>query len=171
MLTYCINDVELNYRVYNKLKEESRGFSQQSIELEHDVMKIVCQQREHGFLLDERKAMLLVSELEEKLNETTKEVRKVFKPKVEEHMLRPRYNNDGSLSKFANFRQLKKRVRLTEDEYKEMSISKKVKRCIKTDFNLGSRKQIGEYLIDFGWKPKKFTPTNQPMVDEKYYKV
>ena len=167
MLTYCINDVELNYRVYNKLKEESRGFSQQSIELEHDVMKIVCQQREHGFLLDERKAMLLVSELEEKLNETTKEVRKVFKPKVEEHILRPRYNNDGSLSKFANCRQLKKRVRLTEDEYKEMSISKKVKRCIKTDFNLGSRKQIGEYLIDFGWKPKKFTPTNQPMVDEK----
>jgi len=34
------------------------------------------------------------------------------------------------------------------------------------DFNLGSRKQIGEYLIDFGWKPVKFTPTGQPIVDE-----
>ena len=34
------------------------------------------------------------------------------------------------------------------------------------DFNLGSRKQIGEYLIEFGWKPKKFTPTGQPIVDE-----
>ena len=34
------------------------------------------------------------------------------------------------------------------------------------DFNLGSRKQIGEYLIDFGWKPERFTPTGQPIVDE-----
>ena len=34
------------------------------------------------------------------------------------------------------------------------------------EFNLGSRKQIGEYLIDFGWKPERFTPTGQPSVDE-----
>ena len=34
-------------------------------------------------------------------------------------------------------------------------------------FNLGSRKQIGEYLIEMGWKPERFTPTNQPIVDEK----
>ena len=33
-------------------------------------------------------------------------------------------------------------------------------------FNLGSRKQIGEYLVDAGWKPKNFTPTGQPIVDE-----
>jgi DNA polymerase I-like protein with 3'-5' exonuclease and polymerase domains len=35
------------------------------------------------------------------------------------------------------------------------------------EFNLASRKQIGEYLIDFGWKPDRFTPTGQPIVDEK----
>jgi len=34
------------------------------------------------------------------------------------------------------------------------------------EFNLGSRKQIGEYLQDFGWKPNKFTPTGQPIVNE-----
>ena len=34
------------------------------------------------------------------------------------------------------------------------------------EFNLGSRKQIGEYLISFGWEPNKFTPTGQPIVDE-----
>ena len=33
-------------------------------------------------------------------------------------------------------------------------------------FNLGSRKQIGEYLTSFGWKPERFTPTGQPIVDE-----
>lgn len=33
-------------------------------------------------------------------------------------------------------------------------------------FNPGSRKQIGEKLIELGWKPKDFTPTGQPIVDE-----
>ena len=33
-------------------------------------------------------------------------------------------------------------------------------------FNPGSRKQIGEKLIELGWKPKKFTETGQAMVDE-----
>lgn len=33
-------------------------------------------------------------------------------------------------------------------------------------FNPGSRKQIGEKLIELGWKPKQFTETGQPMVDE-----
>ena len=33
-------------------------------------------------------------------------------------------------------------------------------------FNPGSRKQIGEKLKELGWKPKKFTETGQPMIDE-----
>ena len=42
---------------------------------------------------------------------------------------------------------------------------KKLKPLLVT-FNPGSRKQIGEKLIDLGWKPDKFTETGQPMVDE-----
>ena len=166
MLTYCENDVMLNFRVYNHLKKESKGFSRQSVDLEHEVLKIICEQREHGFLFDERKASLLVAELEENLNEVIKEVRKVFKPKVETYTLRAIYNNNGKLSKFASCRELGKRFRLTDDEYKEIEKPQKIQRCIQTEFNLGSRKQIGEYLQDFGWKPKKFTPTGQPIVDE-----
>jgi len=33
-------------------------------------------------------------------------------------------------------------------------------------FNPGSRQQIGDKLKELGWKPKKFTPTGQPIVDE-----
>ena len=33
-------------------------------------------------------------------------------------------------------------------------------------FNPGSRKQIGEKLIELGWKPKKFTETGLPQIDE-----
>ncbi len=33
-------------------------------------------------------------------------------------------------------------------------------------FNPGSRQQIGEKLKELGWKPKEFTPTGHPIVDE-----
>lgn len=33
-------------------------------------------------------------------------------------------------------------------------------------FNPGSRQQIGEKLRELGWKPKEFTPTGHPIVDE-----
>jgi DNA polymerase I-like protein with 3'-5' exonuclease and polymerase domains len=42
---------------------------------------------------------------------------------------------------------------------------KPIKDCVDT-FNPGSRKQIGEKLMELGWKPTKMTPTGQPIVDE-----
>jgi len=55
---------------------------------------------------------------------------------------------------------------LSPEEYQEIAIKRTLTRINEEPFNLGSRKQIGEYLIEFGWKPKKFTPTGQPIVDE-----
>jgi len=48
-------------------------------------------------------------------------------------------------------------------------ISEKTGKPLKTKvevFNPGSRKQIGERLIDKGWKPSRYTETGQPIVDE-----
>jgi DNA polymerase I-like protein with 3'-5' exonuclease and polymerase domains len=48
-------------------------------------------------------------------------------------------------------------------------ISEKTGKPLKTKvevFNPGSRKQIGERLIEKGWKPSKYTETGQPIVDE-----
>jgi len=42
---------------------------------------------------------------------------------------------------------------------------KPIKDCVDT-FNPGSRKQIGEKLMELGWKPKDFTEKGQPIVDE-----
>ena len=166
MLDYCINDVLVNAKVLEHLKRESKGFSAQSVEIEHKIAKLVDDQRKHGFFLDMKTTTLLQAELEEELNAVMAEVRKEFKPKREVYTLRIAYNADGAVSKFATCRELKKRVRLDDDEYDQISEHKKIKRIIRTDFNLGSRPQIAAYLQDFGWKPKKFTPTGQPVVDE-----
>ena len=166
MLKYCENDVLLNAKVYNHLKKESKGFSKQSVELEHEVAWILARQREHGFLLDVKGASLLVAKFEEQLIDLEKEVRKTFRAKRQEYTLRAMYTKSGELSTLAKCRELNRKVRLDPEEKEAIKHTQKITRVIETDFNLGSRKQIGEYLKGVGWKPKTFTPTGQPIVDE-----
>jgi DNA polymerase I len=166
MLEYCKRDVELNTKVYMELRKESRGFTPTAVNLEHGVAKIIDEQRRNGFELDMQKAMLLVALFQEKLAATEAEVHETFKPKVTTQILKPQYTKSGGLAKVAK-NQHDKGVRMTDDEYAEMLISDKpLKRETHIEFNLGSRKQIGEYLIEAGWTPKNFTPTGQPIVDE-----
>lgn len=156
MLTYCEGDVRLNESIYKALQRESIGFSQESIELEHEVAKILFAQEQHGFLFDEKAATFLVADLKEKMFQVEQEVHQVFKPKlIRDKLVVPKFKKDGSLS----------RVGLSHQEYEE-GMDKPFYRKKLVPFNLGSRKQIGEYLIDFGWKPKKFTDHGQPIVDE-----
>jgi len=167
MLEYCVNDVELNVKVYNALKFESKGFTAQSVRLEHGVAKIINEQRENGFVIDQRLATTLIAQFEEKLADIIYQVQEVFKPKVTVQILKAQFTKSGALSKLAKD-QDGKGIRLTEEEFNALTLkpNSPIKRETRVEFNLGSRKQIGEYLIQFGWKPKKHTPTGQPIVDE-----
>ena len=166
MLTYCENDTRLNHKVFNTLKVESSGFSSQAVTLEHEATEIMTNQRSHGFLLDVPKATMLVADFSEKLEQVETKVHETFRPKKVKTVLKATFTKSGSLSKMAAIQGSVKKSRLTPEEYDEISIKRKLVRVNEEPFNLGSRKQIGEYLIDFGWKPRKFTPTGQPMVDE-----
>ena len=161
MLDYCVRDVQLNSVVLKKLREESKGFGKDSIALEQDVAKIIKQQETNGFKFDHINAELLLADLREKKQAIEDEVHNTFKPKwVDDKMVNPYIKKDGELSKRG----------LTDDEYQRCLDTQNFKPFMRQklqEFNLGSRKQIGEYLIDFGWKPERFTPTGQPIVDEK----
>ena len=161
MLDYCVRDVELNTAVLEHLRKESKGFDKECITIEQRIADIIKQQESNGFKFNTEHGLILLAELREKKQSIEDEVHATFKPKwVDDKLVTPYIKKDGELSKRG----------LTDDEYD---------RCISTqnmnpfmrqqlvDFNLGSRKQIGEYLIDFGWKPDRFTPTGQPIVDEK----
>jgi len=161
MLKYCTQDVRLNKKLYHYLQTISKGFSKESVNLEHETTRILEQQSRNGFKFNEKEAMLLLGSLNKRKREVEEEVHRTFKPKwVEDKTVTPYIKKDGTLSKRG----------LTEDEYQyflkseeepEPFVRKKL-----VEFNLGSRKQIGEYLIDFGWEPNRFTPTGQPIVDE-----
>jgi DNA polymerase I-like protein with 3'-5' exonuclease and polymerase domains len=169
MMAYCRQDVAVNFKLYKHLKIEAQGFSPKSITLEHEVYKILNDQRDKGFLLNVRYAMSLVAELNEKLLSAETEVQKTFLPKDASLTLLPTYTKAGKLSKMAKVKgEATKKVRMSDEEYEKMlQTDAPLVRCDDIPFNLGSRKQIGEYLIEFGWKPKNFTPTGQPIVDEK----
>ena len=158
---YCIQDVELNADVYYKLLEQVENFSQESVDLEHSVAKIMKEQEINGFMLDEQKATMLAAKLNSKMAEIEKKVHETFKPKwVDDKIVTPKIRKDGTLSK----------VGLTNEEMRKCLRANNFKPFMRqkwVTFNLASRKQIGEYLIDFGWNPERFTPTGQPIVDEK----
>ena len=101
MLEYCVNDVELNVKVYNALKFESKGFTAQSVRLEHEVAKIIDLQKRNGFLLDVEKATKLVAMFEEKLANLVVQVQEVFKPKVIIQMLTGQLTAAGKVSKMS----------------------------------------------------------------------
>jgi len=165
MLEYCERDVQLNARVYMELRKEAVGFSADSIRLEHECYKLLEQQRVNGFLFDREHAYSLLTQLRNRLNAVVGEVHEHFKPKVEVTRLYIRETKAGVPSRMAETDK-GIRVRTTAEEFEFASSCGYVDRTKVTEFNLGSRKQIGEYLQDFGWKPTKFTPTGQPIVDE-----
>ena len=160
MLDYCVQDVVLNEAVYKFLQKEGMGFSKQSFDLEQLTAAIMCEQEKTGFYFDSKQAMTLLAELKQKMADVEDEVQKTFKPKwVDDKLVTPYIKKDGELSKRG----------LTDDEYTTILSSNNHEPFMRkklVEFNLGSRKQIGEYLIDFGWKPERFTPTGQPIVDE-----
>jgi len=161
MLNYCVRDVQLNTLVFERLKKESKGFSKDSVDLEHELARILKQQEVNGFLFNDKEAELLLADLREKMGNIEKQVHEVFKPKmIDLKEVNPKLKQDGTLSKQG----------LTDEEYEERVATKDTTPFMRRklqEFNLGSRKQIGEYLVEFGWKPKKFTPIGQPMVDER----
>ena len=160
MLEYCLRDVTLNKKVLNYLRKESVGFSKECIEIEHKVCRILQEQYENGFLFDEKNAMFLLGSLNKRKQEVEDEVHSTFKPKwVDVKEVIPKLKKDGTLSKSG----------LTNLEYEERVSTNDTTPFVRKElkeFNLGSRQQIGEYLKDFGWKPNRFTPTGQPIVDE-----
>ena len=167
MLKRCQRDTILTEKVYQYLLNEGEGFDNEALKLEHSVATVLKDQEDNGFLFKEKEALLLVAQLKERMFEVEKEVQKVFQPKmVDIKEVFPKLKKDGTLSKSGltaeEYEKIKKNYNVDHPEFANFSFMRQKLQ----PFNLGSRKQIGEYLTDIGWKPNSFTPTGQPIVNE-----
>ena len=86
MQDYCIRDVEVLEKVYNALLKEKDqyGFSQDSIELEHEVAVIIAKQERNGFRFDLPNAMVLLAGLKDKMVSIETSLQSIFPPIVTE---------------------------------------------------------------------------------------
>lgn len=155
MQEYCERDVEVTRKLRGTLEKELEGFDPRSVELEHQVATLIAQQRDNGWQFNEREGYVLHAQLKERKLELEAEVRKVFVPYPEASgSYKGTVTKGGQLTKVG--------LRGTP----LATVCGPFTHIDYPDFNLGSRQQIGQYLIRFGWKPKEFTETGQPKVDE-----
>jgi DNA polymerase-1 len=82
MVEYCIRDVELLEKVYHELRREQKsyGFSDKSVELEHEVAAIISRQERRGFKLDVPKCMELLAQFADRMGTIEQELQQVFPP-------------------------------------------------------------------------------------------
>jgi len=173
MLEYCKQDVLVTTRIYNYLKKELQGFSDQCILLEHQFNYRIQQQMEHGWFFDIDNAMELEAELTEKMMELEDEVHKTFKPMAKFiREIQPRVVKSGGLSsvglKFLeNYQNVVPIPDWIDGEYGVEYINGEFSRIDWVEFNLGSRQQIADQLLMRGWKPKEYTENGNIIVNEK----
>ena len=80
MILYCQEDVIICGELYLYLLQELKGFSEQSIDLEHKVQAIITKQEKHGFKLDTVKAQCLLGQWKRKLSDIEQELQTIFPP-------------------------------------------------------------------------------------------
>ena len=163
MLEYCVNDVNVTEKIYKYLMEnESAGFSDYSIRLEHKVAELLAQQEQNGFYLDQDKAKELIEETDALLAKMDAELHALFPPLAKVvKIYEAKYNKDGTLSKVSQ--------RIIESYG---SLAKKIgpntyRLYTMQTFNPQSPQQVGERLLDLGWSPKKFTDNGKPKCDKE----
>ena len=84
MLDYCKQDVEITHAVYKELVKESKGFSQESVDLEHDIRLIIDQQEKNGFAFDIMKAQQLLATLKDDIYDLEQWALEEFEPTIVE---------------------------------------------------------------------------------------
>lgn len=82
MLEYCIQDVHVTHTLFNVI--EKKQYSQQAMDLEHNVAEIIFQQEQYGFTFNKEKAQQLYTKLNSRRLELEKQLQKIFLP-ITEH--------------------------------------------------------------------------------------
>ena len=86
MVTYCIRDVDITYRLWLKIKEEKYEKYRKAIDLEYRVRHIVDIQERNGFTLDVQKATCLQAELTDKASVIEEKLQEKYPPITQERV-------------------------------------------------------------------------------------
>jgi len=144
MQDYCEQDCHLNLELYNLIM--SKFPSPDSVALEHEFAAIIRKQERQGFDFDTSAADKLLAKLQGRQAELAGELQASFPPWQIKEPFIPKVNNKTR-------------------GYVKGQLTYKVKDVV---FNPASRDHIADRLKAIrGWKPKDFTNSGKPKVDEE----
>jgi DNA polymerase-1 len=150
MEDYCIQDVELNHRVYITLwavVERNPGAFDKAIEIEMYSMWVANDMHHNGFKFNIKAAMEMRSELETKLQTLLQSLQGAFPPKAK--LIRevtPKLTKHGTISK-VGLQWYK------DNDYTIFQADSPFSLVEFVPFNPSSVQQIIERLWEAGWKP------------------
>jgi len=148
MKEYCKQDVNVTELLYNELMKEGEDFSQASINLEHMVHAIMCEQERNGFALDIDLAQEIYTVCLKENNRIEAEIKKYMVPiAVKAKDVEVKYKKDGSIFAY----QLLDNQEVWGDYTK----------ILWEEFNLASPTQINKRLDRLGWKPTVKTKSGE----------
>lgn len=168
MLEYCEQDCWVTFDLYNKLME--KDFSRQSMKLEHQFATIIHRQEQRGWAFDEKAATDLYAKLVAKRQSIKDSMSDMF-PGWWETMKTPKeyfvMDDKGYRTSATTKTQLTEHLR-KEGRSSEIKLIQPGELKQKhTPFNPGSRQHIYRVFVEkYNWKPKQFTKTGEPKVDE-----
>lgn len=159
MEDYCKQDVEVTCKVYDKLKLELKGFTKESVEIEHWSQAILELQRMHGFLLDQELALSTKAEIDAKYLQVIQELQHLFPPRrVVTGQWTAKRTKRGKINSVSQ--------RIIDSGLVEHVEGDLYNRIEYKEFCIDSPKEIVERLKGW-WNPVEMTPGGQPKVSER----
>lgn len=155
MEEYCIRDVDITERIYNKYKRYINSDERRpSILTEHEF-QLVCNDLENnGFAFNTAKAQQLLNKVQTELAELDAKILEAFPPRLK--LIRevtPRATKHGTIS-------LSSIPRDMRDCTADLQVGCSFCYCAWHDFNPSSHKQIIQVLNEAGWRPIDKTKTH-----------
>jgi DNA polymerase-1 len=153
MIDYCIRDVELTEAVYKRLMVELDGFSQDSIDLEHEVQWVIQEQERNGWLLDQRLCHVLCAKFKERMNEIESDLQALFPPIVEERYSEKtgkRLKDKVHVFNVGSRQQVAERLTVKGAVWKELTATGKPvvdEKTLKENHHVPESAQVLEYLL------------------------
>ena len=172
MLDYCVQDVEVTHALYNKIV--AKEYSQEALELEHQVAWLMAQQERNGFPFDATKAAALYAELAQRRGELERELKEFFRfwfapagkvttPKSRKVFI---HDSEGPVKRRVKKKGQDAYYEVGHYEYYTEGVTHTKVRLV--EFNPGSRDHIADRLIKlYGWEPEVFTDGGKPKVDDE----
>lgn len=153
MIDYCIRDTELTEAVYKRLMVELNGFSQDSVDLEHQVQWVIQQQERNGWLLDQRLCHILCAKFKERMNVIEEDLQAIFPPIVEERYSEKtgkRLKDKVTVFNVGSRQQVADRLTAKGAIWTELTATGKPvvdEKTLKENHHVPEAKQVLEYLL------------------------